>query len=346
MSLKPVSIPGTFGFGTMSLTWTPNPKPFEEAFESIKYSMDKYNIRFLNGGDFYGPDNINLKLLLEFWKKYAKDYPDLVISIKGAINPTTLAPDGSKESISKSVENMISFFPKEKSKRPVLIFEIARVDTNVPYEETIGYIKEYVETGAIDGISLSEVGVGSIAKAVKVAPISCVEVEVSLMCQDVFENGVLKELSEKQIPIVAYSPLCRGFLTDRTANDLDAFFKLCQTPGDIRGHLDRFSAENFPTNLKVVKKLQEFAHSKNTTLESLALSWLVSVSEQEDYEGIKKVCKIIPIPSGSTADKIDKNLGNINKLSKADLKEIKNITDTNKVVGYRYNKHAEHMNFA
>lgn len=346
MSIQPVHISGNVGFGTMSMTWVAQPKPFDESHATIKYALDHHNIRFLNGGEFYGPDSINLKLLGEFWTKYGKEYPDLVISIKGGINIATFTPDGSKESIERSVKNITSFFPKEKSQRPILIFEVARVDLSVPYEETIGYIYDHVKAGDIDGISLSEVGVNSINKALSVAPISCVEVEVSLMCQDIFENGVLKVLSEHQIPIVAYSPLCRGFLTDLTAEDLDAFFKLCQSPNDVRGHLDRFSKENFSHNLKVVTKLYEFAHSKNMSLEALALSWIVSVGEQEDYDGLAKVCKIFPIPSGSTPEKIDKNLGSIVKLSREDLTAIKAITDANEIRGYRYNAAMKHLDFA
>ncbi|KAJ8143170.1 hypothetical protein OY671_003684 [Metschnikowia pulcherrima] len=341
-----VTIPGQFGFGTMSLTWTPKPKTQQEAIDAIKYVLDEHQVRFVNGGEFYGPDFINLKYLSAFWEMHGHEYPDLVISVKGGIDVTKLIPDGSKESITRSVQNFASYFPKEKSQRPVLIFEIARVDLNVPYEQTIGYINEFVENGVIDGISLSEVGVGSIEKAVSTAPISAVEVEFSLLCQDIIQNGVLQKAAENNLTIVAYSPLCRGFLTDRTANDFQAFFDLCQQPGDIRGHIDRFSKEHFFENSKIVAKLKEFAVSKNTTLESLALSWIVAHSELEDYNGIKKFPKIVPIPSGSTAEKIDQNLGSIISLTKQDLADIKQITDANEVKGYRYNAQAKHLDFA
>lgn len=343
MSYQSVPLAGEFGFGTMSLTWTPEPVPFEKAFVTIKHSLDKYNIRTINGGEFYGPDLINLKLLGEFWATFASEYPDLVVSIKGAVDTTTLAPDGSKESIEKSVNNILKYFPKE-SKRPKLIYEVARVDPNVPYEKTIEYIAAHVKAGDIDGISLSEVGSESIKKGLSVFPISCVELEFSLMCQDIAENGILELLSEHQIPVIAYSPLCRGFLTDSTANDPDAFHKLINRPGDFRGHLGKFKGDNFQTNVKVVQKLQEFAHSKNITLECLALSWIVSVSKLDNFKGIKKVSKIFPIPSGSTTEKVDKNLGHIVKLTTDDLDKIKQITDVHVVVGERYNE--DHADFA
>lgn len=88
----------------------------------------------------------------------------------------------------------------------------ARVDPNTPIEETIGYIAEYVKAGKLGGISLSEVGANSIRKAAGVHKISAVEVEFSLFCTDILDNGVAKACAELNIPIVAYSPLGRGFL--------------------------------------------------------------------------------------------------------------------------------------
>lgn len=342
MSYTPVVLPGKFGFGTMSMTWTANPVPYDKAFATIKHCLDKHNIRVLNGGEFYGPDFSNLKLLGEFWKKYGSEYPDLIVSIKGGIDLAKFRPDASEEGLARSINTICSYFPSEKSKRPTLIFESARVDPTVPYETNIERISAFVKEGKIDGISLSEVGVESIKKAVSVFPISCVELELSLLCQDILDNGILAELSEKQIPIVAYSPLCRGFLTDATANDPEAFQKMCAN--DVRSHIDKLAPHNFPTNLKVVKKLHEFAQSKGITLESLALSWICSISELENFNGIKKVCKIMSIPSGSTIEKVDRNMGEIVKLTLDDLEKIKAITDEHKVVGYRYN--ADHKDFA
>lgn len=344
MPYQPVPLHGDFGFGTMSLTWTPEPVPFEKAFATIKHALDTHNIKILNGGEFYGPDDINLKLIGQFWEKYGAEYPDLVVSIKGAIDVPKLAPDGSKASIDRSVTNVASYFPADKAKRPKLLFEIARVDPNVPYEETIGYIAEHVKSGVIDGISLSEVGSGSIEKAASVFPISCAEVEFSLMCQDILDNGVLETLSKHGIPVVAYSPLCRGYLTESTASDPELFRKSINRPGDMRGHFGKFAPANFDNNLKVVQKLQEFAHKKNTTLEALALSWNTSIGGLGSYNGINNVSKVISIPSGSTPEKIDKNLGAIQRLSEEDLAEIKAITDSNEVVGARY--HEGHQDFA
>jgi len=87
----------------------------------------------------------------------------------------------------------------------------------VPIEETIGYIAEYVKAGKLGGISLSEVSAKSIRKAHSVHPISAVEVEFSLWATEILENDVAATCAELGIPIIAYSPLGRGFLVSASS---------------------------------------------------------------------------------------------------------------------------------
>ncbi len=89
---------------------------------------------------------------------------------------------------------------------------ISTSDSKVPIEETIGFIAEYVKAGKLGGISLSEVSATSIRKAHGVHPISAVEVEFSLWSTDILDNGIATTCAELGIPLIAYSPLGRGFL--------------------------------------------------------------------------------------------------------------------------------------
>lgn len=348
-SYQTVKLEDKFGYGTMSLTWTPNPPPFEQSIETIKYvTSSDIGTKLLNVGEFYGTEDteLNLKLIKQFLESNdPKLNSELVISIKGGLKEN-LAPDGSKEGISKSIENIISYFPQDKALRPTLIFEAARVDPTVPIAETVSYIADYVKQGKIDGISLSEVGAQSIAKASDQFPVSCVEVEFSLLCQDIVSNGVLEECSKRNIPIIAYSPIDRGLLTDFTVDNADNFLSLLDE-NDFRRMLDKFNHENFEHNMVLIRELHKFAHTKkNTSLESLSLSWILKISEISNFEGIKQVTKILPIPSGSTKERIKKNLGEIVDLSDDDLAEIQNICKSHEIKGLRYNKHMEALNFA
>lgn len=331
MSKIPIT---TKGFGTMSMTWTPTPPPFEQSIATLKYVYEKYGVKFFNGATFYqmNPEKTNLKLLQQFVEEVQDD--EIVISIKGGMGPNFM-PDGSAKLINDSIESIVKHL-KVGEKKPKVLFEISRVDKSVPYEESIGYIYEHVKSGKIDGISLSEVGPESIKKAVTVAPISAVEVELSLFTQDIIHNGILAEASKHQVPIIAYSPLCRGILTDHAAEHPDFLGTI--DSGDIRKAiaLDKFTPEIFENNKKCLKALYDFAHKKGVSLESLAISYAESLSGIEDFYGIPKVTQIIPIPSGSTKEKNDKNFSTI-KLSRADIDELQQIISNNEIKGLRYN---------
>ncbi|RLV91286.1 hypothetical protein JA1_003952 [Spathaspora sp. JA1] len=339
MSYSAVKIPGKFGFGTMSMTWKPTPPPIQQSIETLKFvtGNKEFGTKLLNGGEFYGTNNANLKLFNQFLKSN-DDNKDLIVSIKGGIG-AEFRPDGSKENITKSIENIVSYFPQKD--RPKILFEISRVDKRVPYEDTIGYIAEFVKNGTIDGISLSEVGIESIRKAVSVFPISCVELELNLFSQEVISTGILKELSDHQIPLIAYSPLCRGILTDYCVEHADTF--LDNIPqGDLRLRFDKFQRDNFNHNLIALKKLYNYAHDvKQTTLESLALSWILKVSGAENFSGIEKVTHILPIPSGSTKERVVSNFSNFIELTDEDLSAIDKILEENPIKGYRYNAQLE-----
>jgi pyridoxine 4-dehydrogenase len=85
-------------------------------------------------------------------------------------------PDGSPEGVRSSVDNCLRLL---KGKKKIDIFECARVDKNIPIEITLKTLdEEYVKTGKIGGIALSEVGAATIEKAANVTKIVAAEVEL------------------------------------------------------------------------------------------------------------------------------------------------------------------------
>ena len=64
------------------------------------------------------------------------------------------------------------------------VFEMARVDPNVPIEVSVQALAEIVNEGKIKGIGLSEVSAKTIRRAHAVYPIAAVEVELSLFTPD------------------------------------------------------------------------------------------------------------------------------------------------------------------
>ena len=340
-----VELVDKIGYGSMSLTLPSSPLSFDESVSILNYVTHRYGVRSINGGEFYGLDDKNFKVLKKFLESNEASFnSNLVLCIKGAFDMIERQPKGNEEGVKKSVEKLLSFFPKEVG-RPKLIFEAARVDPKVPYETTISAIAQYVEKGFLDGVSVSEVGAHSIAKADNVFPISFAEVELSLLSRDIIYNGVLRECSERNIPIIAYSPLHRAILTDHAVEHSHDFLELLHEQ-DYRRTFDRFSKEIFDANFNMVKELYDFAHVRGMSLEGLAMSWILKMSGLENFNGIKKVCKIIPIPGGSSTAKIDRNFTSAVELSDEDFAEINSICDRHKVRGHRYNVHHTPLEFA
>jgi pyridoxine 4-dehydrogenase len=161
-------------------------------------------------GEFYGTPELNsLHLLNDYFTKYPDDADKVVISIKGGMKTTEMAIGGSKANIQRSIDECLRVLDGKKF---LDLFECARVDPEVPVEDTISYIAEYVKAGKLGGICMSEVSAKSIRKGHAVHPIAAVEVEFSMYATEILENDVAATCAELGIPIIAYSPMGRGFL--------------------------------------------------------------------------------------------------------------------------------------
>lgn len=134
---------------------------------------------FWNGGEFYGPLEYNSLVLLEqYFEKYPEDADKVVLSIKGGMNMKTFKADGSPEGTRRTLDDCAA---QLKGRKTIDLFEFARRDQTVPIETTFGVMnKEYIETGKLGGISLSEVRAETIHEAVKHGKVEAVEVELSL----------------------------------------------------------------------------------------------------------------------------------------------------------------------
>ncbi|KAM3073212.1 hypothetical protein ACMFMG_008925 [Clarireedia jacksonii] len=290
----------------------------------MKAALDA-GCNFWNGGEFYGtPEYNSLHLLEKYFTKYPEDADKVVLSIKGGVNTTTLAPDGSPEGVRRSVDNILKLL---NGKKKLDIFECARVDKNTPIETTMKVLEEeYVKTGKLGGISLSEVGPVTIQKAAKATKIVAAEVEVSLSAIDVFQNGVAKACAENDILMVAYSPIGRGLLTGEITKPEDI------PEGDYRKDLPKFSKENFDTNIKLVNEVNKLAKEKNCTIAQIAINWVKHMSKKDGNP------EIIPIPGATKVERILENAKEI-PLSADDLERLDAILKQFPVVGDRYNAH-------
>ncbi|GMG20408.1 unnamed protein product [Ambrosiozyma monospora] len=325
---KRIPIKGATGYGLMSLTWTSPEKivPQEKAFETINNALAD-GVRFFNSGEFYGTGDplLNLKYLKAYFEKYPENRSKMIISVKGLVDPVTLAPNTSPENIKKSIENIISYFPDNY----IDLFEPARQDLKHPVEEVVKAIIPFIEAGKVGGISLSEVKGDTIERANKVYPISCVELEFSMWATEPLTNGANDICRKNGIPIICYSPLGRGFLTGTIKSTADI-------KGSILTWFDRFKDdETIKANYGVVELVTEYAKSKNVTNAQIALAW---IRKHNDYP--EKYARFVPIPSSSNPKRNHEN-NTIVELTDTEFDVINEKLSKLKFIGGRYSEHAE-----
>jgi pyridoxine 4-dehydrogenase len=321
---------GPSGYGLMGFTWTPSVRVSDEqAFAALKKAVE-LNSTFWNGGEFYGrPEPTdNLALIGRYFDKYPEDADKVFLSIKGGVDSKLWMPDGTPECIRNSINTCLKFLQGKKS---LDMFTLARVG-KVEIEESVKAIKEFVDAGKVGAICLSEVSAETIRRAVKVAPIAAVEIEFSLWSREAESNGVFQVCKELGIPVIAYSPIGKGFFSGVFKSPADL------PKDDMRLLFDRFQDDNFAKNSVLIEKLTELAKRKGATNTQIALSWIRTLSNTGDYP------VIIPIPGTTNVNRVVENSTHID-LSSEDVKEINSFLESFSVSGLRYNKHAEIHNY-
>src|ERR1700678_588046 len=112
----------------------------------------------------------------------------------------------------KAVKNFVAYSLKRLGTDYVDIYRPARLDPNVPIEETIGAVADMVKAGYVRHIGLSEVGTTTIRRAAAVHPICDLQIEYSLISRGP-EATILPTLRELDIAVTAYGVLSRGLIS-------------------------------------------------------------------------------------------------------------------------------------
>lgn len=181
-----------------------------------------------------------------------------------------------------------------------------RVDPNTPIEDTVSALAELVAEGKIRYIGLSEAGPATIRRAHAIHPIAALQTEYSLWSRDP-ETQLLPLLRELGIGFVPYSPLGHGFFTgaiqspDQLAVD------------DWRKTNPRFTAENFPRNLRIVDEVKAVATEVGATPAQVALAWLLA--QGDDIAPIPGTKRVARVEENTAADQVMLNAQQIRRLN-------------------------------
>jgi pyridoxine 4-dehydrogenase len=303
------------GLGCMGMSGMYGPADEAESIATIHAAMDA-GVTLLDTGDFYGAGHNEL-LIRDALR--IRDRDEVMISVKfGALRDPAggfIGNDGRPE----SVKNYLTYTLTRLGTDHVDVYRPARVDPNVPIEETVGAIAEMVEAGYVRHIGLSEAGPETIRRAAAVHPIVDLQIEYSLMARGI-EKEILPVCRELGIGVTAYGVLTRGLLSGHWSKERSL------SGNDFRGHTPRFNGDNLDHNLRLVEALREVAEARDVTVAQAAIAWVLSRGED-----------IVPLIGARRRDRLQEALGALEvELTEEDLTAIEQAVPAGAAAGDRY----------
>ncbi|MGW4720544.1 aldo/keto reductase [Nocardia sp. NPDC004260] len=253
------------GLGAMGMSGAYGTTDDAESTATIHAALDS-GVNLIDTGDFYGAGH-NEMLIGKAIAERPRE--DVVLSVKfGALR----GPDGGFVGVDNrpaALRNFLTYSLQRLGVDHIDIYRPARLDPDVPIEDTVGAIGELIEAGYVRHVGLSEVGPETIRRAAAVHPIVDLQIEYSLISRGI-EERILPVCRELGIGVTAYGVLSRGLLSD--AIQPGATFD----PTDFRAHSPRFQGENLDRNLELVRALNEIAARKDASVAQLAIAWALT----------------------------------------------------------------------
>jgi len=304
------------GLGLMGMSGTYGPADDAESTATIHAALDA-GITLLDTGDFYGMGH-NEMLLASALRGVPRDSVFIQVKFGGQRDPAGrfVGHDGSPAAVKASLAYSLQRLRTDY----VDLYQPARLDPEVPIEDTVGAIAEMVAAGYVRYAGLSEVRADTIRRAQAVHPIAALQIEYSLMSRRI-ERRLLPFLREQGIGVTAYGVLSRGLLSPETAR--------LAGPADVRSRFPRFQDQNLAQNLDLVTALDQIAGQRGVTAAQLAIAWVLSRGSD-----------IIPLIGTKRRSRLAEALGALDlTLTASELAAIEEAVPAGEVAGDRYDSH-------
>src|SRR5882672_1799628 len=250
------------GLGCMGMSGMYGPSDRAESIATIHAAMDA-GITLLDTGDFYGMGH-NEMLIAEALKGVPRE--KFLVSVKfGALRDPARGWIG-VDTRPAAVKTFLAYSLQRLGVDYIDIYRPARLDPQVPIEETVGAIAELIKQGYVRYVGLSEVGAETLRRAAAVAPICDLQIEYSLISRGI-EARILPAARELGIGITAYGVLSRGLISGHWRKDNIG-------AGDFRAHSPRFQGANVDANLALVEAPRQVAAAKGVSVAQIAIAWV------------------------------------------------------------------------
>ncbi|GGM87726.1 oxidoreductase [Dyadobacter beijingensis] len=193
------------GYGGMQLTgpgvW--GEAPDRENAKNVLRAALKAGVNFIDTADSYGP-HTNETLIADALHPYPLD---LLIATKGGFErtgPNQWRVNGHPDHIRQAIDGSL----KRLKKEVIDLWQLHRVDSRYPVEETLGPVVDAVKAGKIRYVGLSEVDVEQVKRAEKTVPIVSVQNLYNLGNRQ--WESVLDYTAERGLAFIPWYPLASG----------------------------------------------------------------------------------------------------------------------------------------
>lgn len=304
------------GLGCMGMSGMYGASDRAESIATVHAALDA-GIGLLDSGDFYGMGH-NEMLLGEALAGRPRD--SYLLSVKFGAQR---GPDGAwlgYDARPAAVKTALAYSLQRLRTDYIDIYRPARLDPNVPIEDTMGAIADLIQAGHVRHAGLSEVGADTLRRAHAVTPIADLQIEYSLISRGV-EDTILPACRELGVGITAYGVLSRGLISGHWAT------RRSSDPRDFRQRSPRFQAGNVEHNLALVERLRTRAAARGVSVAQLAIAWVLARGDD-----------IVPLLGARTRERLQETLGALDiTLGAADLDAIEEAVPRGAAAGERYN---------
>ncbi|MEU2288544.1 aldo/keto reductase [Streptomyces sp. NPDC013178] len=305
------------GLGAMGMSDLYGPADEAESIATLHAAFDA-GMNLLDTADFYG-SGANELLIARALRTRKRE--DVVLSVKFGSRRT---PDGAFQPVpydvsAAAVKDRLAYSLRRLGTDYVDIYRPARLNPQIPVEETVGALAEMQQAGHIRHIGLSEVGPGTIRRAAAVARVSDVQIEYSLLSRGP-EKAIIPTLRELGIGLTAYGVLSRGLLSGHWSPSREL------SGNDFRAHSPRFQGENLEANLRLVQALGQVAEHLGATTGQVAIAWVAAQGSD-----------IVPLVGARRRERLAESVGAAAvKLDADALAEIEAAIPAGAAAGERY----------
>ena len=302
------------GLGCMGMSGMYGPSDRQESIATIRAALDA-GVTLLDTGDFYGMGH-NEMLIAEAVKAVPRD--KMIVSVKFGALRDAGGGWGGVDARPAALKNFLAYTLQRLGLEHIDTYRPARLDPQVPIEDTVGAIADMVKAGYVRHIGLSEVGAATLRRAAAVHPICDLQIEYSLISRGI-EESILPATRELGVGITAYGVLSRRLLSGHWRRD-------SAKPGDTRGFMPRFQAGNVDANLAIVAALRAIAAAKDASVAQVATAWVMAQGDN-----------IVPVVGARTRGQLAESLGAASvALTPDDLAAIARAVPKDAAVGERY----------